>query len=194
MSVAIDEAIDGQLIYEFINQLSEQSVDAKEEEENLLQLHISHVADHLGLKVLWFNLGPVLLHGKNYQAHFGSDQMLYHLRQNLPSTQWCATKEMNIQYSMTPKTSTKERILRHDLVIFNLPCEDADSALYLLLVIRKFFRLLCLNNFPHFPEMFFLSKKTNGPLKTISLAIFILAHIVCNEESNFSISNQSNIL
>jgi hypothetical protein len=32
------------------------------------------------LKVLWFSLASALLYGNNYQADFGSDQMLYHLR------------------------------------------------------------------------------------------------------------------
>jgi len=115
-------------MYEFFNSLSEQMINS-EENEYSLQLQITEVANAINLKTIWFNSTSSLLHGNNYQADFGSDQMLYHLREKLDLNKWCVKKEMTLQYPVMSKKLFVQTRLRHDLLIFNLQCQDAASAL-----------------------------------------------------------------
>lgn len=124
MFVIMEQTIGGHLIYEFFNRLSEETVNA-EEDENMLQLQIDRAGDDLGIKVRWFNLVSVVLYGHRSVADFRADGMFLYLCSNLDTTQWCAITGINIQYSIKCKASTTQRILRHDLMICNLPRNDS---------------------------------------------------------------------
>lgn len=128
----MDESIDGLLTYEIFDQLIKRNIYANiyaKEDESMLRNHINLAADDLGFKFHWFSLTSVVLFGNNFQSEAGSNKMLHHLYANIDRNEWCVQKEMTMEYLTTEKELTIKRKFRHDLVVYNLPCKDADMAL-----------------------------------------------------------------
>jgi len=128
MVLIVDEQLEVVTQHEFLKELYNQCNDGDTINQSLT-FRITCAAHCLGLKLLWFNTTSVLLHGNNYQVGLGSHKLQIFLGNHLDPKHWCTMQAMTCQYSTSMQDRTVKRNHCHDLVIYNLACEDCDLAL-----------------------------------------------------------------